>query len=229
MIIDVGYDEEPGGDWVDGDGWLTSIIPARADLAAGDLRALYLAWLVSVQQVELADDEVEPPVPPGLGELTASLSTLVDFLRIDEDLLAVAATASPPLEGESALAGVGVRAVGELLDAADVRRTDRERLAAERDVRERARREHEAAVARERRLESLARQEERAWQRVSALIDTKKQDEYDEAVALLVDLRAVGERTDGTAEFERRVRELRLVHRRKPSLIDRFDRAGLGH
>ena len=40
---------------------------------------------------------VEPPVPPGLGRLSAPLRALVDFLRLDEDLVAVAAEGSAPL------------------------------------------------------------------------------------------------------------------------------------
>jgi aminoglycoside phosphotransferase (APT) family kinase protein len=36
-------------------------------LAAGDLRLLYLAWLLALQPGEVADEETEPPVPPGLG------------------------------------------------------------------------------------------------------------------------------------------------------------------
>lgn len=46
-----------------------SIVPARAELAAGDTRLVYLAWLLCMQGREL-DDEVEPPVAPGLGELS---------------------------------------------------------------------------------------------------------------------------------------------------------------
>lgn len=78
----------------DGHGILASIISARADLAAGDLRLLYLAWLHTVSTGEL-DDEVEPPVPAGLAALNAPLRSLVDFIHIDQDLLAVAAQASP--------------------------------------------------------------------------------------------------------------------------------------
>jgi len=40
---------------------------------------------------------VEPPVPAGLGSLTASQRALADFLRGDADLLGVAAAASPAL------------------------------------------------------------------------------------------------------------------------------------
>lgn len=72
---------------------LGAMIPIRADLAAGDHRALYIAWLVAAQS-ELDDDEFEPPVPPALGSLNSQLRALVDFLRVDENLLAVAASAS---------------------------------------------------------------------------------------------------------------------------------------
>ena len=86
------------GDWADnGTGWLSSLIPLRADLAGGDHRVLYLGWLLSVQEGELEDGETEPPVPPGLRRLTASLKVFADFLRIDRDLVAAAAEASPDL------------------------------------------------------------------------------------------------------------------------------------
>ena len=67
VIIDLHREDEDGTDeWdLDGHGLLASIIPVRADLAAGDLRLLYLGWLRCVQSQELADDEPEPPVPPG--------------------------------------------------------------------------------------------------------------------------------------------------------------------
>ncbi len=76
---------------------LASFLPIRADLAKGDLRALYLGWLLCVRNHELDDDELEPPVPPGLEQLNASLKNMVAFLKIDHDLLHVAAQASPPL------------------------------------------------------------------------------------------------------------------------------------
>ena len=38
----------------------------------------------------MEDDDLEPPVPPNLAELNAPLKSLVDFMRIDTDLVAVA-------------------------------------------------------------------------------------------------------------------------------------------
>jgi hypothetical protein len=85
---------------------LSAIIGVRAELAAGDVRPLYLAWLAAYGAWERdedvfdreADDNLEPAVPPGLGTLTAAQRALADFLRLDDDLLTIAAQASPPLE-----------------------------------------------------------------------------------------------------------------------------------
>lgn len=107
VILEFLSQEEGGGDeWDDGSGWLSSLIPLRDDLADSDYRMLYLVWLLSVQSRELKDDATEPPVPAGLGELTGPLQALVDFLRIDGDLLAVAAERSPALEASSAVQGI---------------------------------------------------------------------------------------------------------------------------
>jgi FtsZ-interacting cell division protein YlmF len=98
VILSFTSDEEGGEGWIEGEGHLASLIPVRADLARGDLRALYLGWLLCVQNEELDEEDPEPPVPPGLGKLNASLESLAEFLRIDEDLLSVAARASATRE-----------------------------------------------------------------------------------------------------------------------------------
>ncbi|MGI8553896.1 MAG: hypothetical protein ACR2PL_24375 [Dehalococcoidia bacterium] len=104
-------------EWEEGDDWLTSLLPLRTALAEGDLRSLYLAWLAYAYAssfdeddeaaYEEEDDEdedqeehyepLEPPVPPGLGDLTPSLKSLAEFLRLDKDLIAVAAERSAML------------------------------------------------------------------------------------------------------------------------------------
>lgn len=96
VILEFSSDDEEGGDGDDdGSGWLSSLIPLRADLAGGDCRMLYLAWLLCVQAGELDDETAEPPVPPGLGALTAPLKAFAEFLRLDHDHLAAAAAGSP--------------------------------------------------------------------------------------------------------------------------------------
>lgn len=95
VIVSFVSDTDAGGEWVQGEGLLSSLVPVRAELARGDLRALYLGWLVCAQGDGLGEEAMEPPVPPGLRELSAGLEAMVEFLRIDEDLLHVAAQESP--------------------------------------------------------------------------------------------------------------------------------------
>ena len=122
---------------------------------------------------------------------------------------------------------MAVRTAGELLATAADLRAERERRDAEQRERDRVRRERSAAVARQRHLDALAVDQPAAWQRVDELIATKKPREYDTAVQLLVDLRDLGERDGGSSSFRDRLAELRAVHARKPSLLERLNLAGL--
>ncbi len=93
VIVSFVSEEEPG-EWEEGEGWLASLTPLRDDLMNGDHRSLYLGWLLALQACELDSDAIEPPVPPGLGSLSAPLQSLADFLGIDPDLIAAAAEKS---------------------------------------------------------------------------------------------------------------------------------------
>lgn len=104
-LIEFESQDEDGDDWDEaGEEWMPSLLPLREDLLAGDLRSLYLGWLAAARSGDLDDDVREPPVPAGLGKLSAPLKALAKFLRLDEDLIAVAAEASGPQA--SAPAGV---------------------------------------------------------------------------------------------------------------------------
>jgi hypothetical protein len=83
------YTEEP--EWEEGPDRLAGLLPVRHEILAGDLRALYLGWLGGVASGEVDDDEKEPPVPPGLSHLSASLEALADFLWLDDELIDAAA------------------------------------------------------------------------------------------------------------------------------------------
>jgi hypothetical protein len=94
----VGFENESEqDDWDDGTGWMGSLMSLRSELLCGDLRCLYLGWLLCPQCEEFAEEELEPPVPAGLGELSAPLHSLIEFLGIDEELVEVAALTSAPL------------------------------------------------------------------------------------------------------------------------------------
>lgn len=98
IILAFDSDEEGGDTWdEEGSGWLSSILPLRAEIAAGDHRALYLGWLLLVQAEHTDEDEPEPPVPPGLAQPSGALTAFMKFLRIDPDLVRVAAERSAPL------------------------------------------------------------------------------------------------------------------------------------
>lgn len=266
--------EDESGDWYGDEDWTGSLVPLRSDLLAGDLRGLYLAWLAAVP-TELEDDTVEPPVPPGIGKLTAPLTALADFLRVDDDLLAVAAQADPgeppagpssteladwirrlPLAdkdellirvatresphvrvellrrfrretGRPASPQKGGRTVGQLRSMAEARFEERRRKEEQQKAAEREQRRREEETARNRYLDELSSKEARAWKDVDALIKLKQPKKYDEALQLLADLREIGRREGREQEVLSRIRRLRDVHQKKPSLLRRLDKAGL--
>jgi hypothetical protein len=257
------YWDEPGGQ-------LAAMVQARSELAAGDLRLLYLAWLLALQSDEVDDEETEPPVPAGLGNLSAGLQAVVDFFEIDADLIAVAAASSPavvepaglaawvaalPAEEKDELltrtaAGEGAQVQALLLrrfraasgsPPAAPGRTSAELWAAAADLKdarvkamEQRRREDQArqaaaqAAARAKRLDQLATRTDAAWEKVAEWIETRRPSDYDLAVSLLRDLQALAERDGHSDAFSQRFGELRTRHQRKPTLQERFDRAGLG-
>ena len=107
LVIDIRSEDEMGGDWEDGEGWMARLAPVRTELLSGDLRALYLFWLLSMQEAydeELDPDELEPPVPPGLAGLPGPLQDLAEFLRIDEHLVRAAGEVSS--EDDDSLRGL---------------------------------------------------------------------------------------------------------------------------
>ncbi|MFH1314754.1 MAG: hypothetical protein ABIJ00_16235 [Candidatus Eisenbacteria bacterium] len=84
----------------DGRGWMARLAPVRDELLRGDMRSLYIGWLVAVTGEMMDEDEMEPISITGLGSLTAAQQALVEFLEVDPDLLAGAGAGSPAAEGE---------------------------------------------------------------------------------------------------------------------------------
>lgn len=79
LLLDFSYEAEDGGEWdFETSFTLASFTTLRTELAAGDLRPLYLAWLSALTRWELEEDvdedeytsTLEPPVPTGLAHLT---------------------------------------------------------------------------------------------------------------------------------------------------------------
>jgi hypothetical protein len=269
LIFSLYVDRDPDDYWEEPGGELAAMVQARSELAAGDLRLLYLAWLLALQSDEVDDEDTEPPVPAGLGNLSASLQAIVDFLEIDEDLIAVAAALSPSIQEPEGMAGwiaslpeqekdvllarvaagegaqvqglllrrfrvassspsaALARTAAELWQAAGDRKVARVTAAEQRKREAEARRAAAQAAAYAKHLDQLATRTEAAWEKAAEWIDTKRPRDYDLAVSLLRDLQALADRQGDSAAFRKRFGELRSQHERKPSLLDRFDQAGL--
>ena len=94
VILDIQFDEEGGGEWIEGEGRLDALVGLRDALLQQDYRVLYLAWLKGLATEDVDDGTLEPPVPPGLGGLTPALEAFVELFGVDADLVQAAAERS---------------------------------------------------------------------------------------------------------------------------------------
>lgn len=101
VLLDVTSEEEPEYDEEIDEDYFQPMLALRDELMRGDHRLLYLLWLLEVQAEEADDDEHEPPVPPGLGELTMAQILFCEVMRVDRDLVRAAAERSAPLAPEA--------------------------------------------------------------------------------------------------------------------------------
>jgi hypothetical protein len=112
QVLDLDFNPEDGGGWMEAEAGLSHFIRLRADLLEGDYRLLYLAWLKAMtmngepfvdQENEDDDPDIaaydrEPPVPPGLKKLSPPLQNFVQIFEIDPFLVMAASEASPDLK-----------------------------------------------------------------------------------------------------------------------------------
>jgi hypothetical protein len=262
IVLDLEIHQEEGvSGWVEGEGWLSQLLPLREDLLGGDLRLLYLVWLKMAPELAgyvLEEDPLEPPIPANLNELSPPLKAFIELVELDSELVAAAAQASQqqadsevPLEDLLSklsaaerqkfllklvrreahvdlqlinrlkeLAGVGKsipqftaghRRLSELQSIADTVKSaheDRER--------ERARRQ------RVKELEALALREAQTWKKVVDLIELKQAKPYDEATALLKDLRDLALHQGKLPEFSERLDKIKSDYSNRSALMTRF-------
>ena len=134
-ILDIHFSAMTGPmEWVEYE--LGSLMPIRDELMDGDTRALYIVWLASrspaasgyydndddfdqpsmygrydeeEDEDENEADEIDgPPVPPGLGKLTAAQQALAELLRVPSEMLKAAAQHSSKAAPRSAPANEDV-------------------------------------------------------------------------------------------------------------------------
>lgn len=101
LIISWDCNLEEGEDWVEGEGWMGRLVQIRNEIEKGDYRSLYIGFLLTISMYfpddDIDDDTMEPPVPPGLASPTAAQKSLMEFLHLDQDLVAAGAMTSEPL------------------------------------------------------------------------------------------------------------------------------------
>ena len=97
LIVAFSCEEADGEGWVEGSGWMSRLVGLRQDVLRGDLRCLYFGWLGGIYGPDIDEDSVEPPVPPGLKDLSGPLDALGEFLDISPDLIAAAGETSAPV------------------------------------------------------------------------------------------------------------------------------------
>ena len=100
IVVSIATDVENPG-WIEGQDELETLLPLRESLMQGDRRALFIAWLRGIQDMEYDEDETDtndwgadepaPPIPPDLSDLTVPLKELAEFIDLSPDLLATAA------------------------------------------------------------------------------------------------------------------------------------------
>lgn len=106
MIVTLYWNDESGESWgsveeEEAEEALAAAVSLRQSLLdTGDRRLLYLSWLAQCGRKKREEEEFEPRVPPGLAD-DAAVSALARFVNIDQDLLAVAAQASPSLKANA--------------------------------------------------------------------------------------------------------------------------------
>jgi len=120
-----------------------------------------------------------------------------------------------------------VRTATGLRAAAERRAAERKKAQEQRRREEQARKAAAKAAAYARRLDELAAEGEAPWKQVDEMIATKKTSEYDRAVILLRDLRALAKRRGEEAAFAKRVLDLRAQYPGRPGLQERFNEASL--
>ena len=101
-ILDWEFSQEEGfNDWIEGEGILSELIGLRQEILQQDYRGLYLAWLKAIDlsegYIDIDKTQLEPPLPPGLNQLSESQKAFTEIFELDEHLLNVACASSGKL------------------------------------------------------------------------------------------------------------------------------------
>ena len=96
VVLEMRFSDEEGYGWIDGEGYLSSLIGLRQDILKGDYRSLYLAWLHACSQsrewTEFDTTLCEPRLSCRLTPFNGALQSLIDLVHLDQDLVTAAST-----------------------------------------------------------------------------------------------------------------------------------------
>jgi hypothetical protein len=120
------------------------------------------------------------------------------------------------------------RSVAELRARAAEIAARRARQAKARAAAERKRQEQKEAAEQERRLDALAKRGRAIWRDVELEIARRNEHGYDQALALLKDLRVLANRQGWAIEFAQRLATIRRDHVQKKRFLERLSSAGMG-
>jgi hypothetical protein len=263
VVLDLEIHQEEGvSGWVEGEGWLSQLLPLREDLLGGDLRLLYLVWLKMAPELTgyvLEEDPIEPLIPANLNELSPPLKAFIELVELDPELVAAAAQASPQQQAASEVsledslsklsaaerqkfllklvrreAHVDLQLINRLQELAGVEKSTPQftaghrRLSELRSIANTVKSAHEdrererARKQRVRELEALALKESQTWKKVVDLIELKQAKPYDEATALLKDLRDLAVHQGKLPEFNERFDKIKSDYSNRSALMTRF-------
>jgi hypothetical protein len=109
QVLDIEFNPEDSKWMLVTEGDLSAFIGLRAALLEGDYRLLYLTWLKAMtfygepedgdeEEEDSHSRELEPPVPPGLKQLSPALQNFIQVFEINPFLVQAAAEASLDLK-----------------------------------------------------------------------------------------------------------------------------------
>ncbi|HQY92896.1 hypothetical protein [Caldilinea sp.] len=112
-ILSIAAPDQDLPDWEELACDLEELLSLRDDILQGDLRLLYLVWLLGAgvygglgEMDTEEESDLEPPLPPGLDQLSPALTAFINFMGIDPFLVQAAAqdNASPAMPEQPDLA-----------------------------------------------------------------------------------------------------------------------------
>jgi len=231
-ILDWEFSQEEGfNDWIEGEGILSELIGLRQEILQQDYRGLYLAWLKAIDlsegYIDIDKTQLEPPLPPGLNQLSESQKAFTEIFELDEHLLNVACASSGKLTTISEQ--TWQQAITQL--SASERQDFLLRLAkGEPNLsakKAEKRRQQEAEAKRIEELQTLAKREAQVWQQVESLIQKAQSKSYYEAVKLLVKLRDLAEYQNGLPVFQECLNQIYEQYSNRSGLKRRLQEIGL--